>query len=320
MTSLDQPYLSQLKDVDVQPIFILGDHRSGTTLLYQTLALSQCFNVVKAYHVIKYDEILHNYHNKLEPEKLQALEIEFEQLGICDREFDTVPVSPNLPEEYGFILRNTIDKLYISDESLSKFLEICRKVQSIASPEKSLLLKNPWCYPNFLYIHQAIPNARFIFIHRNPINVINSKLKLIDQVLSGWNAYTGLVSRKYNKIFKNPIFRLMYRLMYFPHFNIGLNKVLKQAFEATSYFIDNISNLPESTYVSIRFEDLCEQPEITLKQIFDFLQITPVVPINHKSLIQKRATTLMPTVAQNQQRIAKRLAAYFELHNYPYPR
>ena len=53
MPSLDQPYLDQLTQTDLQPIFILGDHRSGTTLLYQTLASTHCFNVVKAYHVIK---------------------------------------------------------------------------------------------------------------------------------------------------------------------------------------------------------------------------------------------------------------------------
>ena len=317
MISLDQPYLDQLKDVKIQPIFILGDHRSGTTLLYQTLASTQCFNVVKAYHIIKYDEILHNYHNNIEQKKLQELQDEFERLGICDREFDRVPVSPNLPEEYGFILRNTIDKLHISDESLPKFLEICRKVQSTSDLEKPLLLKNPWCYPYFLYIHQAIPNARFIFIHRNPINVINSKLKLIDQVLSGWNDYTGLVSKKYNKIFKNPVFRLMYRLMYFPRFNIGLNKVLQQAFDATSYFVNNIDDLPESTYISIRFEDLCESPETTLTQIFNFLNTTPVIPIDYPSLINKRPTTLIPTIAHNQKRITKRLAPYFKLQNYP---
>lgn len=91
MTSLDQPYLDEIKDIDIQPIFILGDHRSGTTLLYQTLAATQCFNVVKAYHVIKYDEILHNHHNQLEKEKLQELQIEFERLGICDREFELSP-------------------------------------------------------------------------------------------------------------------------------------------------------------------------------------------------------------------------------------
>ena len=316
MESLDQPYLEQLKDIDVQPIFILGDARSGTTLLYQTLASTQCFSVVKAYHIIKYDEILYNYTNNIEAEKMQALQTEFERLGICDREFDAVPVSPDLPEEYGFILRNTIDQLYLSEKSLPKFLEICRKVQSTSAPQKPLLLKNPWCYPRFLYLHQTIPNARFIFIHRNPSHVINSKLKAVEQVMSEWNAYTGILSKRYHKIFKNPIFRLIYRTMYSPRFNIGLNKVLKQSVKSTAYFTSNIQTLPDTAYRSLRFEDLCEQPQTTLKKIFDFLQAVQKVPIDYNSLIKKRATALMPTVSQNQQRIFKRLAPYCQLHHY----
>ncbi|NEQ52965.1 MAG: sulfotransferase [Leptolyngbya sp. SIO3F4] len=316
MNSLDKPLLKQLKDIHIEPIFILGDHRSGTTLLYQTLASTQCFNVVKAYHVIKYDEILYNFNNNIEKEKIKELQNEFDQLGIGDREFDSVPVSPELPEEYGFIIRNAGHELFINDESLQTFLEACHKIQFTSNQEKPLLLKNPWCYPHFLYIHQVIPNARFIFIHRNPIHVINSKLKTVDRVLSDWNAYTGLVSKRYNKIFKNPIFRLIYRAMYFPRFNIGLNKVLKQSIESTSYFIKHIHKLPDSAYISIRFEDLCEQPEITLQQVFQFLNTIPMMPIDYKSLINKRPTILMPTVANNQKRIAKDLAPYLELQNY----
>nr|WP_250564758.1 sulfotransferase [Adonisia turfae] len=314
---LDQPYLNQIQEINFQPIFILGDHRSGTTLLYQTLASTQYFNVVTAYHIIKYNEILHNHFNHLEKQKYQELRTEFRQLGISDREFDAVPVSPELPEEYGFIIRNAGHELYINDASLPKFLEACRKIQSISDPGKPILLKNPWCYPHFLYIRQAIPNARFIFIHRNPIHVINSKLKTVDKVLSEWNAYTGLVSKRYNKIFKNPLFRLIYRIMYFPYLGIGLNKVLQQSLMSTSYFMKNIQSLPDSVYMSIRFEDLCEQPQATLKKIFDFLDVKPDVAIDYDSLIKKRPTQLIPTVAQHQQRIIQRLTPYFELHNYP---
>ena len=316
MPSLDQPYLDQLTQTDLQPIFILGDHRSGTTLLYQTLASTHCFNVVKAYHVIKYDEILHNYFNHVEEKKLQELQTEFTQLGICDRKFDAVPVSPALPEEYGFIIRNAGHELYINDASLPTFLEACRKIQTISHPTKPLLLKNPWCYPHFLYLHQTIPNARFIFIHRNPSHVINSKLKAVAQVMSDWNPYTGILSKRYHKIFKNPIFRLIYRTMYSPRFNIGLNKVLKQSVKSTAYFTNNIQALPDTTYISLRFEDLCEQPQTTLKKIFDFLHVSPKVTIDYDSLIKKRSTTLMPAVSQNQQRIFERLAPYCQLHHY----
>ncbi|NJK70556.1 MAG: hypothetical protein HC941_32320 [Microcoleus sp. SU_5_3] len=54
----DEPYLNLLEQVDFTPIFIMGDHRSGTTVLYQTLVATECFNYLNAYQIIKYDRIL----------------------------------------------------------------------------------------------------------------------------------------------------------------------------------------------------------------------------------------------------------------------
>ena len=50
--SPDQAHLHLLDKVDFSPIFIMGDHRSGTTALYQILVETGCFNYVKV--MIKY--------------------------------------------------------------------------------------------------------------------------------------------------------------------------------------------------------------------------------------------------------------------------
>ena len=39
--NLDQPYLERLNGIEVRPVFIVAPHRSGTTLLYRTLAESE---------------------------------------------------------------------------------------------------------------------------------------------------------------------------------------------------------------------------------------------------------------------------------------
>ena len=91
-----------LTDVSLQPIFIMGDHRSGTTLLYQLLDTCDCFNVVRAYHLIGYDSVLANYVNGQQQVALQRLDEQFRNIGAKDRIFDGVEVSPLLPEEYGF--------------------------------------------------------------------------------------------------------------------------------------------------------------------------------------------------------------------------
>ena len=100
----DNFYMHLLQDVDFQPVFIMGDHRSGTTLLYQMLVGTQCFNFVSAYNIIKYDEILFNYMNENQNKARQELDKLFKALELSDRVIDNVEVTPDLPEEYGFIL------------------------------------------------------------------------------------------------------------------------------------------------------------------------------------------------------------------------
>jgi hypothetical protein len=313
---LDGPYLPKLEPITFEPVFIMGDHRSGTTLLYKVLSSSGYFNFINAYNIIKYDEILYNNINRIEQEALDRLQGEFDCLGIKTREIDEVQATPYLPEEYGFILSNAGYKSYLCKGNMPVFLEACRKVQYISNSSKPILLKNPWCLPYFLYIHQNFPGAKFIFIHRNPIHAINSKLRAVDQILSGWNDYIGLLSKQYNQIFRNPIYRLAYRTMYLKQFDIGVNRILKQSLETTSYFLENIKKIPRSSYISVRFEDLCDNPQDTLGNIFGFLHVVPDTPIGYSSLIQKRPVRLLEAVERNRLKIYKTLQPYFIFNQY----
>jgi hypothetical protein len=60
---------------------------------------------------------------------------------------------------------------------------MCKKIQFIAGNDKPILLKNPYDFPNFLYIKRVFPNARFVFIHRNPLKTISSTLNAIKMIL-----------------------------------------------------------------------------------------------------------------------------------------
>jgi Sulfotransferase family len=170
----DRPYLNLLPQADFSPIFIMGDHRSGTTLLYKTLVATGCFNFVRAYHIIKYNEILYNRIHQTENRAIEELEELFKSLEISDRNIDRVMATPDLPEEYGFILKNVAgDNSCITKQNLPVFQQLCRKIQFASDPDKPLLLKNPWDLPQFMYVKSVVPNAKFIFIHRHPIHVIN---------------------------------------------------------------------------------------------------------------------------------------------------
>src|SRR5262245_23063656 len=77
----DAPFLHRLEDVEFQPVFIQGEHRSGTTLLYKLLAQSGCFNIVTVYHLLHYDELLANHLSVTEAEARRSLDERFKSLG-----------------------------------------------------------------------------------------------------------------------------------------------------------------------------------------------------------------------------------------------
>src|SRR5437867_8116334 len=56
----DAPYLAQLKALPSTLVFIMGCHRSGTSLLHHLLAYTGQVNYVTAYDVVHYDSMLFN--------------------------------------------------------------------------------------------------------------------------------------------------------------------------------------------------------------------------------------------------------------------
>jgi len=315
--SNDLQYLDLLEEVDFTPVFILGDHRSGTTLLYKTLTATGCFNFVRAYHIIQYDRILTNYIDRQEEQAIKELEAVFSSLEISDRTIDKMPATPNLPEEYGFILNNVAgDESCITPKNLSVFLQLCRKIQFTSNLDLPLLLKNPWDYTQFVYLKQTFPTARFIFIHRHPLDTVNSKLKALRTLLTSWNSYTALISQKYARVFNNLLLRYFFRLLNSSYFNLGLRRATKQSVASTTYFLANMDSLSNNDYCSIRYEDLCQAPTQTIDKILAFLHLEPQQNLNYESLIQPRFSEWLPEIKRNQAKLRQELQPYLDYHGY----
>jgi len=45
----DESYIAQIQGLDYRPVFIIGPHRSGTTLLYRVLTEIGSFNTTSTY-------------------------------------------------------------------------------------------------------------------------------------------------------------------------------------------------------------------------------------------------------------------------------
>ena len=107
-------------------MFILGLHRSGTTLLYRLLGMSDCFNVLTAYHILCYDEVLKNYFAGAVQSAKEKLNGYFAALGSSNRVFNNVPVSADLTEEYNFLFP-PFRGWKMSPATVEVFREACRR-------------------------------------------------------------------------------------------------------------------------------------------------------------------------------------------------
>ena len=316
--TLDDRYMHLLESTSFQPIFIMGPFRSGTTILHQILDATGCFNVIRIYHLLYYNQLLANYSNHTEKTAKQQLRDLFDHKNITDRGIDHVASSPDLEEEYGFFFDGPLQKRRLNAANLPRFFEICKKIQVISDPPRPLLLKNPWDSINFTYIKRVLPEAKFIFIHRHPLHVINSQLNAVRSLLATKNPYVDLLitDGQYGRLFERPMLLAAWRSLFSDRLGIGLRLLVRYEQRVTNYFLQHIDVLPRSDAISIRYEDLCADAETTMKSILNFLGLQPRKIVAYNGFIEPRALRLLPEIARKRDQIGSKLQAYYAYNGY----
>ena len=312
----DQQYLKKLENIDFQPVFILGLHRSGTSILYKMLASTESFNTVTAYHLIRYNQLLYNHINKQEESSKKELTKSFREKGLDDRGIDRLKITADFAEEYGFLLGGKTFQMYITSKNLPLFIELCKKIQFISKNSKPILLKNPYDLSNFLYIKQAFPNAKFVFIHRHPFKTLSSNMKAFRLLLENKNPYTTQLFRIYNKVFENPLLLHPLRLIFSRFSVIGSILLTLNSSKATKYYMKNIKHLPKEDYVSITYEDLCNNPQKNIYKVMKALDIKAESKVDFASFIKPRKTHLDSSVVILRRFIFRCMKKYFAFFGY----
>lgn len=286
----DSPYASRLTELPRELVFIMGCHRSGTSMLYHLLAYTGACEYISAYDIIRYDELLRNRIEGREAEVKAAVDaaIRVEK----NRGVDNLPVGADYPEEYRFLLpprepawffnvRKRVETLsfapQLTRETLGRFLEVCRKKQFLAAGTRPLVLKNPNdFYFNFagiqrMFPEDLLPRAKMIFIHRHPLEILNSYVKGFGAIVETRNAYAALIDPRYGTMFRSPIRRMLFQKAFrgadLPRF------VAAALARGYRYYMANIRTMPAASYLEIRYEDLCRDPEGHLSRIAKWLRI-----------------------------------------------
>jgi hypothetical protein len=309
-------------DNDVAPVFVTGVHRSGTTWLYQLLAETGQFDYVSAYHVACHDQLAQqppgDHHDA---PAYRALCETFLRLGIDKRQMDDVRVSPDCPEEYGFVLHNAGRGYVTNARNLPILRDLCRRVgRSRASPpdRRPVALKNPWDAGNSVFLKRAFPRARFVFIHRHPERVINSALTAARKMLAARDEYTALLSRDYDGLFGRRIDQRL-RLAYH-RWTVQSRFAARAATNmiAGTYraMLRDIARLPPDDCLHLRYEDLCARPSEQLGRVLAFLGLDPALAERIRTPARPRTGAILPEIAAYRDAIARKAADYMTRYGY----
>ncbi len=252
------------------PIFILGHWRSGTTLLHNLMTLDDRYCFPNMYqclfptHFLTTESTISYWTESLLPET---------------RPMDNMPAGWDIPQEDEFAIINlSLISCYMllawqkgdrspyerfitmKDASAAErrqwkeCLEYCMKKITYLNHGKPMILKSPGHTPKVEIILEQFPNAKFIYIHRNPYRVVSSSIHL-REVLYPLNDFGKTT------------------FDYIERDTIDLYRETIQTYEQDKKLI------PEGNLYEVCYEDFEREPEVHLQNIYETLKLGDFSPV-----------------------------------------
>ncbi len=247
------------------PVFIIGHWRSGTTLLHNLMSMDKQFiypnmgAMLFPSHFLLTEPVLKHVVQHLLPKQ---------------RPMDNMPVTWDLPQEdetsimllhlmspylaIGFSDQPEVydryyelDQLSPKEDALWKktFLYFLKKLTYKSGENKHILLKSPTHTFRIPFLLKMFPDARFVYIHRNPYKVYNSTLHL-RRTMFGENNFAPLDMEKLEEDMSN---------IYIDHLNV---------YERDRQVV------PEGQLHEVRFEDLEADPVNEMRKVYERLNLS----------------------------------------------
>ena len=299
-------------EISQPPLFVLGHWRSGTTYLHELLALDPKHIVPNTLECFGPDHFILLEDRLLKRDKTTK------------RAMDNVEVSLRTPQEDEFALMNMgipspylriifpnawpIPNLdWLTLEPLTKkqktqwqkaLLLFCKRLTYFKG-NKRLVLKSPPHTARIPVIKAIFPEARYLFLSRNPLNVIPSTMKT-------WE----LLSRRHG--LSQPLEETLVK-----SFDEALEsyQLVHEAYERGKALLN------PNQIIEVRYEDLIANPVQTLQNCYDHLGLGDLEPLKKKLLErQKReknyASGLYQLNPQQEEKIKATLKPWFTRFGY----
>lgn len=304
------------KNID-RPIFIIGNFRSGTTLLEKIIAgHPKVGNIPYMSFASPLSIICTNLFFKL---NMKA--------GLIKDVAQPAPHSGGMPlglqdpceaERLWFFCKNNpfsmkdgfdlLDADFTDPVFEKKFRSVINKCLYTQNKFR-FLNKNPMNGYRLGYLAKIFPDALFVRIIRHPFMIVQSQIdlntslsklieksKIFKHLIRKTNSLPGFPSTKIDHHFKSPQFEQFKK--YFTH-----NKNLAIAIAVAEYedIVDQMikSNNLENRFYQLRYEDLINNYSEEAKKIFQFIDLydeptANLIKIQANELLKKEKTTELP--------------------------
>lgn len=249
-----------------EPVFIIGHWRSGTTHLHNLLCQDPQMGYATTYQSV-FPDTLFNIAGRFIFKNFTRLLIPGKRKG------DNVKLDPDLPQEEEFALGDKTPICYyyfwMFPQRILEYYESFVRFKDIQENEllaweedykllitkslkntnrKRFLSKNPTNTARVKVLYDMFPNAKFVHIHRNPVEVFLSMRNFFDKMLPPLQMQS--IDKK---VLDDHTFTIYKNLM--------------------SDYFEQKQLVPEGNLVELSFEELEENPEVILKGIYQKLNM-----------------------------------------------
>lgn len=257
---------SEIKNqaVGPDPIFIIGHWRSGTTHMHNLLSQDPQFDCLRMFQALAPDcsvatqSWLPQLLQRVVPNKRPMDNMEWPMHAPQEEEIPLAKLTPYswylqflFPQqalstfEQNVLLEGAPTQAY--QEVQDKLLQLV-KVAAVHAKGKRLLLKNPVNTARIPMLRELFPEARFIFVHRNPYEVFPSTLNLHRKIL-------GITSlQTYSE----------------EHIESNVLEIYPRLLER---YLEDTKDIPTNRLIEVGYQDLVDDPQTCLENIYHSLEL-----------------------------------------------
>ena len=262
------------------PVFVLGVHRSGTTWLTQSLARRGRCQPYTVRHLLSAVEQRAHTESSADARLVEA--------GVVGRPGDGLRVTSNSSEEYGYLLALRTGSSRTTARSVAILQNAVATLQQ-EQPDHTPLLRNPWDYAATHKLARWFPRARFVFVHRDPVDTVGSAVEMFQSFWQRPHPYGLLMSPRYRRAWDRPWQRTLCRAAA-RRPRLVARLVASGTAMAHNAHLADAEHLDPARALHVRYDDLLVDPHQKIDALLHELD----VPIDDESPLAARARAHAP--------------------------